>query len=1064
MNGLTDILWSFEKQTSHTANDKETLLDRNIHILYKGKIELVEESLSNILSIQSMDHLRNLYQTEVHNSFSKMNVFLQMVDLIADQEVNPEVRQDQIMFHSYALKVSGYMIDTLQQNTMYQSTKHNLKDEEAFLQDISNQFQQQVLRISYRTLVLDLNKNQQEALLKGKTEEEQYTYYNYELLEDPSYIREFFHLYPTLLRIIANEIRKYHNHITEMLSRYEQDKEEIANTILTLPTPERIESIEIGLGDAHADGRKVAKLQLETSTLIYKPRSLDVDLFYTMLTDYINNKVGESSYHLQTPEVVNRDGYGWVQYIPYKECDTEQDVEWFYRRMGGQLALLYALNAVDFHSENIIAHGRSPILIDLESLFHVPHSQVRVDQENAHVKAFEQLTKSVRAIGLLPFFFGEHNTDVSGIGHKGKSQSIIKVPQIKNPKSSQMKVERDFVDMEATSNQPKLHGDYIQAQDYMDDLKKGFRKVYQTIMENQAEVQQLIHSKKDGIVVRFIPKPTVQYSSFLELSFHPRFLHNSIDREVYLARIWEDAKTNDRFIPLAKHEYEDLINNDVPYFKLYIDSHDLLNARGEVITDYFPHSPLDLVQERIQGFSQEDMNFQLEIIDLSMLATADERKQELNQFTPKDPTEYTSPFQSEAFLIEQAEELAEYLYTKAFVGENNNRANYSWLNTSTVGVEEIQWRLSPMGDTLYDGLSGMAMTYLSLWLVTGNIYYLGIASDITEDIITRFQDLDIQDETKQTMSIGAFSGLSSIVYLLMNMDAVLEETKYRQLAIDITKKIPHFLNQDKEYDIVSGSAGAIVVLINCYKQYGDPIFFDIATKCANHIMDHAITINEEEVAWTGIADQPLTGFSHGSAGIIYALSMLNDIQGSNRLSEYITKGRHYENRQMIASRWMDQRNLEQETAASAWCHGSPGILLSRLGLMDSREESIANAAKEDAEIALHNMYQDGFGREHSLCHGDIGNAAILISYGRKTNQPDVENFGKNLMLESFQGAKQNGFRCGVGRGVETPNFMVGLAGMAYGALYAANEQIPNILCLSIHGVDVAQKDAYHEFS
>src|SRR5699024_2401966 len=105
--------------------------------------------------------------------------------------------------------------------------------------------------------------------------------------------------------------------------------------------------------------------------------------------------------------------------------------------------------------------------IDLESLFHVPHSNVRVDQNNAHVKAFEQLTKSVRAIGLLPFFFGKNNADVSGIGQKGKVQSIIKVPQIKRPNSSSMKVERDFVEMESASNQPKLNGKFVQARDYL---------------------------------------------------------------------------------------------------------------------------------------------------------------------------------------------------------------------------------------------------------------------------------------------------------------------------------------------------------------------------------------------------------------------------------------------------------------------------------------------------------------------------------------------------------------------------------------------------------------------
>src|SRR5699024_4034564 len=172
------------------------------------------------------------------------------------------------------------------------------------------------------------------------------------------------------------------------------------------------------------------------------------------------------------------------------------------------------------------------------------------------------------------------------------------------------------------------------------------------------------------------------------------------------------------------------------------------------------------------------------------------------------------------------------------------------------------------------------------------------------------------------------------------------------------------------------------------------------------------------------------------------LTLLNDFMRDERISDFIIRGRNYENRQMVQSNWADRRNNEQETSVSAWCHGSPGILISRLGMADSHDETIANSAIKDIEIAKHNMYYDGFGREHSLCHGDIGNAAILISYGRKMNQPDLEPIGQNLMLESFQEAQKNGYRCGVGRGAETPNLMVGLAGMVYGALFACNKHVP----------------------
>ncbi|MBX4341401.1 DUF4135 domain-containing protein, partial [Mycobacterium tuberculosis] len=62
-------------------------------------------------------------------------------------------------------------------------------------------------------------------------------------------------------------------------------------------------------------------------------------------------------------------GYGWQEYIAYRECLTEEELKRFYYRQGGYIALLYFFRSSDFHFENIIASGEFPVLIDLETLF-----------------------------------------------------------------------------------------------------------------------------------------------------------------------------------------------------------------------------------------------------------------------------------------------------------------------------------------------------------------------------------------------------------------------------------------------------------------------------------------------------------------------------------------------------------------------------------------------------------------------------------------------------------------------------------------------------------------------
>ncbi|SFQ22815.1 type 2 lantibiotic biosynthesis protein LanM [Salibacterium halotolerans] len=1057
---FTDILKSREKIGQGDSKVEGTLFNRNIDIVYKGDTKLIEESLINVLDINSLEKVYRLYATTEHDCNYRIKFYQYIKEQLSRQEIIETDLSDNIMFHTFGLKICTYFAKDLINSHKFKKSRHIIKNEDKFLEDISDQFQRNVLKLSYRTLVFDLNVNKEKKTLQGNSKEEKYRYYNEKLLNDADYMNQFFELYPTLLRVIANEIRKFKKITNEVLSRYDKDKWAIARHIFHKEETEQIETIEMGQGDSHCDGKKVAKLILENHLLIYKPRLLTIDLLYQELTHFVNEKIGQLQYHLYNPQVLSRKNYGWMEFVHYEECSVEEQVKNFYRRIGGQIALLYALNAVDFHSENLIANGSYPVLIDLESLFHIPYDQeIKTD---AYDKAKDKLNVSVKALGLLPFFFGEKDVDISGIGRKGEVQSFMKLPQIKNPNQENMKIEREYVSLTSSPNHPKLNGEFVDSKEYLHEIENGFTKVYRVMMDNTGDILNKIQEfkEREEVFVRFIPKATAKYASFHELSLHPRFLHNTMDREVYLANIWKDASENQRYRPLAKHEYRDLINEDIPYFTLPIDSTDLWSSRNKCISDYFRCSPLQHVREKITNLSEEDLIFQRKLIGLSMLGTANDREKTLKQSQMKYPDNYTAPFVSRSYLVQKAEELAEVIYAESFQGTHQGRKNYSWINSTPVGVDEIQWRSAPMGDTLYNGLSGMALMYLSLWVTTKKQKYRETAEDIATDLHSRFQVGDTLDRKEDTLSIGAFTGISSIIYVLMNFYLFTQEEKYKTSALELTDKIPELLYKDKEFDIIGGAAGAIVVLINCYKETKLEVFLKTAAACGTYLMEHTVEINEEQVSWIGIAEQPLTGFSHGNAGIIYALSMLNDYLQDESMFRVITKGLNYENNQMIQNNWMDRRKETEEASVSSWCHGSPGILLSRMGLARSYKKSLAHQAEIDRRKAFNNIFIDGFGREHSLCHGDVGNAITLIEYGREANQPSIVETAQNLMLESVKNGEQRGYKCGVGEGVQAPNLMVGMAGIVYGLVFACDERVPNILNLKFGKSDPQRGNNY----
>src|SRR5581483_10361941 len=59
---------------------------------------------------------------------------------------------------------------------------------------------------------------------------------------------------------------------------------------------------------------------------------------------------------------------------------------------------------------------------------------------------------------------------------------------------------------------------------------------------------------------------------------------------------------------------------------------------------------------------------------------------------------------------------------------------------------------------------------------------------------------------------------------------------------------------------------------------------------------------------------------------------------------------------------------------ATWCHGAPGIGLSRLVSLPSIDDE---TIREEIAIALKTT-TTSFGRNHSLCHGDLGNLETLL--------------------------------------------------------------------------------------
>ena len=106
------------------------------------------------------------------------------------------------------------------------------------------------------------------------------------------------------------------------------------------------------------------------------------------------------------------------------------------------------------------------------------------------------------------------------------------------------------------------------------------------------------------------------------------------------------------------------------------------------------------------------------------------------------------------------------------------------------------------------------------------------------------------------------------------------------------------------------------------------------------------------------------------------------------------------------------------------------------------------AIRDEIGAAIQTTLKEGFGRNHSLCHGDLGNLEVLLlanSYLQNTHLKEQTAAIQSILLENLQ---TQGLQSGVPLPVETPGLMLGLAGTGYALLRMADPgRVPSLLVL-----------------
>jgi type 2 lantibiotic biosynthesis protein LanM len=460
-----------------------------------------------------------------------------------------------------------------------------------------------------------------------------------------------------------------------------------------------------------------------------------------------------------------------------------------------------------------------------------------------------------------------------------------------------------------------------------------------------------------------------------------------------------------------------------------------------------------MVNKRIQQLDEQDLEKQLWIIRASFTSITLGMKQAAMPQLHLHPAQQSSVNYEQ--LITTARSVGDRLCQLAL----RNEESVGWIGVDV--MMDREWYLVPTFTDLYSGTPGIALFLAYLGQLTGEERYTTLARGA---LASTQAQVEWQKQSPEFAGIGAFSGFGSFIYLLSHLGTIWNDHVLYQEAEEIVKLLPDLIAKDEMIDVSSGSAGCIAALLSLYAVAPSEATLATAIQCGDHLIEKARP-QSSGIGWnTKLEETPLTGFAHGNAGIALNLLRLFAVSGEERFRQTAFAAMEYERSLFSLEKrnWPDLRkefrpratgdlqtgaeSVDDNSYMVAWCHGAPGIGLARL---DSLQYVDDPALRPEIDAALQTTFAHGFGLNHCLCHGDMGNLEFVQSAVRLLSLSQYEEPVQHLKSMLLDSIEKEGLVTGVPMGVETPGLMLGIAGTGYQLLRLASpEQIPSVLLLA----------------
>ena len=856
-------------------------------------------------------------------------------------------------------------------------------------------------------------------------------------------LRSLFDRLPVLLRLAAIANSLWAAETVEFLRRLEADRECLGQVFSAGDPPGAVERISGLLSDPHCGGRNVKTVRFASGLqVVYKPKSLAIDAAWFALTEWVGR---HTCVAIRSPRVLNRGDWGWVEFIPHEPCRNIEAVERFYHRSGHLLCLLYCTVSEDFHHENIVACGEFPVPIDLETVFR-PEPLLT----EAHSAATLQVLGSVSQTLMLPRwmeFSGQSDAvDISGLGSGAETQSEITNRRWIHANTDEM----EFVAIREKARQGRnapfpADGPRPDAGQFAVKVAEGFAEAYDSLKANRHALLS-----PDGPLeafrncrTRVVFRPTRTYDKVAERALSPACLACGVDRSLEfegLSRHFLASREGHGSRAMFRAEVRAMERMDIPYFQVKNDSRDLLDDEGAIVEENFFKTPgYDRARQRIAALSAADRSFQLDLILASFAARDFGGPGQPPLFRPA-AFSATRAVPDHCDLREAARRIARDIEGRAI--RTGDEAN--WIAHDTLPVSG-RLCVQALGPSLYSGLAGLSVFLAAQSVVDGCRLCRRAALAAARTVRRSLVDSTLDRKTIRTFflaeGIGVAAGAASALYGLLKTGQLLNDEETLDTALGLSRLLDEdAIRSDKRLDVISGAAGTILSLLRLFEQTGESELLEKAALCGERLL----RMQSPEGAWLTIARRPLAGFSHGAAGIGLALLRLHAAVPDARFRRAAMAGFRYEHTLFSpeAGNWEDRRDhVTDRFAMASWCHGAPGVALSRIGVLKQLAgEDVESTLISDLDVGLRCLAEGAIGNDATVCCGEMGRVEILLEAARYARRPELEELALQRASCVVAGLLAAGKRPFI------PGFFKGLAGIGYGLLrLIAPDRLPSIL-------------------